>query len=198
MSREALPGSCGQGDIYFTHRNGAGAWAEPERLLCAPAGPNSALDEQGPPVLEASGEEAPLLLAQLGFARRRGGHLREREMKGARFGPAAAASVLNDAAANDIQPNVRADGLEVVFSSNRPGTLGGQDIWAATRARLGDPWSAPVNLGAVVNTGAAESRPSLSRDGKQLVFGRSPGPEGIERHLPDDAVNHRRYEGGER
>ena len=48
ISREALPGACGQGDIYFTHRNGAGVWAEPERLLCSPAGPNSELDEQGP------------------------------------------------------------------------------------------------------------------------------------------------------
>jgi hypothetical protein len=41
-----------------------------------------------------------------------------------------------------------------------------------------DAWSAPVNIGAVVNTGAAESRPSLSRDGSQLLFGRAPGPEG--------------------
>jgi len=39
-------------------------------------------------------------------------------------------------------------------------------------------WSAPVNLGTVVNTAAGESRPSLSRDGRQLLFGRAPGPEG--------------------
>ncbi len=98
--------------------------------------------------------------------------------EGARFGPATAVAELNDAAANDIQPNVRADGLEVVFSSNRAGTLGGQDIWVATRGSLSAPWSAPVNLGSVVNTTASESRPSLSRDGKQLLFGRTPGPEG--------------------
>ena len=47
---------------------------------------------------------------------------------GARFGPATAVAELNDATANDIQPNVRADGLEVVFSSNRTGSQG-QDIW---------------------------------------------------------------------
>src|SRR6185436_4015898 len=41
VSREALPGACGQGDIYFTYRTSSGAWAEPERLLCAPDGPNS-------------------------------------------------------------------------------------------------------------------------------------------------------------
>jgi hypothetical protein len=50
--------------------------------------------------------------------------------------------------------------------------------WVATRGSLSAPWSAPVNLGSVVNTTAAETRPSLSRDGKQLLFGRSPGPEG--------------------
>ena len=97
---------------------------------------------------------------------------------GARFGPATAVAELNDAAANDIQPNVRADGLEVVFSSSRVGTLGGQDLWVATRGSLSAPWSAPANLGPVVNTTAAETRPSLSRDGKQLLFGRAPGPEG--------------------
>jgi Tol biopolymer transport system component len=96
---------------------------------------------------------------------------------GARFGPAVAVTALNDPAANDIQPNVRADGLEVVFSSNRAGSQG-QDIWVSTRARLGDAWSAPVNIGAGVNTAAGESRPSLSRNGDQLLFGRAPGPEG--------------------
>jgi Tol biopolymer transport system component len=97
---------------------------------------------------------------------------------GARFGPATAVVELSDATANDIQPNVRADGLEVVFTSNRSGTLGAQDVWAATRSTLDASWSAPINLGTVVNTGAAETRPSLSRDGKQLLFGRAPGPEG--------------------
>ncbi len=98
--------------------------------------------------------------------------------EGARFGPAIAVAELNDATANDIQPNVRADGLEVVLSSNRAGTLGGQDLWVATRGSLDATWSAPVNLGPAVNTAASESRPSLSKDGKQLLFGRSPGPEG--------------------
>jgi hypothetical protein len=74
---------------------------------------------------------------------------------------------------------VRKDGREVVLSSNRTGTLGAQDIWVATRDEVGDPWSAPVNLGSAVNTAAAESRPSLSWDALTLLFGRTPGPEGI-------------------
>jgi Tol biopolymer transport system component len=95
------------------------------------------------------------------------------------FGGSVPAAGLNDAAANDIQPNVRKDGLEVVFSSNRAGGLGAQDIWVATRDAFGAPWSAPVNLGGGVNTAAAESRPSLSKNARQLLFGRTPGPEGI-------------------
>jgi hypothetical protein len=182
VSREALPGACGQGDIYFTHRLGSGSWAEPNRLLCAPAGPNSELDEQGPSWVSMSDKLRGK--KQLYFSRSSATpnvpgeiYVSERE-QGARFGTATAVAELNDATANDIQPNVRADGLEVVLSSNRAGGAGAQDIWVATRGTRTDPWSAPVNIGSVVNTGAAESRPSLSRDGSQLLFGRAPGPEG--------------------
>ncbi|HXG74974.1 MAG TPA: hypothetical protein VNJ53_00225 [Gaiellaceae bacterium] len=182
VSREALPGACGQGDIYYTHRTGAAGWKEPERLLCAPAGPNSELDEQGPSWVSAS----PKLRGQklLFFSRNSvtpsvAGEIFVSERRnGARFGPATPVAELNDATANDIQPNVRADGLEVVFSSSRAGGAGAQDIWVSTRSRIGDPWSAPTNLGTAVNTAAGESRPSLSRDGRQLLFGRAPGPEG--------------------
>ena len=182
VSREALPGACGQGDIYFTHRSGTGAWREPERLLCAPAGPNSELDEQGPSWVDPSGRlrgRKMLYFSRSSATPNVPGEIYVSERQnGARFGPATAVIELNNATANDIQPNVRADGLEVVFSSNRPGTLGAQDIWVATRQTAGAAWSAPVNVGSVVNTSAAESRPSLSKDGNQLLFGRAPGPEG--------------------
>lgn len=182
VSREALPGACGQGDIYFTHRNASGVWAEPERLLCSPAGPNSELDEQGPSWISLSGKlrgKKALYFSRSSATPSVAGEIFVSERQnGARFGPATAVAELNDATANDIQPNVLADGLEVVFTSNRSGTLGGQDLWVSTRTSLTAQWSAPVNLGAAVNTAAAETRPSLSQDGKQLLFGRAPGPEG--------------------
>jgi WD40-like Beta Propeller Repeat len=181
VSREPLPGACGQGDIYFTHRTST-TWAEPQRLLCAPAGPNSELDEQGPSWVDLSGKlrgKKALYFSRSSVTPNVPGEIYVSERQnGARFGPATAVTELNDATANDIQPNVRADGLEVVFSSNRSGTLGAQDIWVATRAARSDPWSAPVNIGSAVNTTAAETRPSLSKDGNQLLFGRAPGPEG--------------------
>jgi hypothetical protein len=177
VSREALPGSCGMGDIYFTRRQADGSWREPKHLACAPIGPNSALDEQGPSIVDTDrmqflffSSSSPTVAGDIFVSTRRPGKA---------FGAATAVAELNDAAANDIQPNVRKDGLEVVFSSNRTGTLGGQDVWVATRDCIGDPWSVPVNLGSAVNTAAAETRPSLSRNARTLLFGRTPGPEGI-------------------
>jgi len=69
------------------------------------------------------------------------------------------------------------------YDLRRPDHL---DLYAATRASADDPWSAPVNLGAVVNTANNETRPSLSWDAKALYFGRA-GSRGIDRHLRDHA-----------
>lgn len=172
VSREALPGSCGLGDIYFTRLSPAHGWSEPERLACAPEGPNSALDEQGPSYIQG----------RLYFSRSSAtvaGDLFVSEQHGdMSFGPAAALSELNDPLANDIQPNVRKDGRELVFSSNRAGGLGGQDVWSATRDSVDEAWSAAANLGPNVNTAAGESRPSFSWDAETLLLGRAPAPEG--------------------
>jgi WD40-like Beta Propeller Repeat len=66
------------------------------------------------------------------------------------------------------------DGLELYFYSARsdlPGAQGGNDIYVATRAAASDPWSTPINLGREVNSGASETRPSLSWDGTTLYLG---------------------------
>lgn len=177
VSREALPGSCGLGDIYFSRHSRVHGWSEPRQLGCAPDGPNSPLDEQGPSYVEA-GWKASLYFSR-SSATVPGDIYVSTGRAGWGFGSAAPVAELNDALANDIQPNVRKDGREVVFSSNRAGTLGAQDIWVATRRSIHRPWSTPVNLGEAVNTTAAETRPSLSRNARTLLFGRAPGPEGI-------------------
>jgi len=175
VSRKTTAASCGLGDIYFARQNHAGEWKQPSHLACAPAGPNSALDEQGPSYVEAGGS---FLYFSSSSAIVAGDVYVSERLPDGRFGPATAVAELNSAG-NDIQPNVRKDGREVVLSSNRTGTLGAQDIWVSTRDEVDDPWSAPVNLGSAVNTAASETRPSLAWDAKTLLFGRTPGPEGI-------------------
>ena len=72
--------------------------------------------------------------------------------------------------ANDAAQSVRTDGREILFWSDRPGTVGGADIWLSTRRSGHDRWSPPVNIGSVINTEFAEERPSLSHDGRTLLF----------------------------
>src|SRR3954454_4088651 len=60
---------------------------------------------------------------------------------------------------NDGCPIQAPDGLSLYIASNRPGGLGGQDIWVAHRQRADAPWGAPENLGAV-NSGANDFCPT--------------------------------------
>ena len=70
----------------------------------------------------------------------------------------------------DQNPAVSADGLSLYFQSDRPGGVGGVDIWVTRRASRHAPWETPVNLGPPVNTPFFEASPSLSPDGHLLFF----------------------------
>jgi Tol biopolymer transport system component len=84
------------------------------------------------------------------------------------FGPAVLVPELSSLS-NDLLPAVRRDGLELLFDSDRPGSLGLRDIWFTTRPSTSDSWSAPVNL-TVVNTPANDQRAALSFDGTSLYL----------------------------
>jgi hypothetical protein len=176
VSRRVIPGvTCGMGDIYRTRLNPGQGWEEPEHLGCEwDGGPNTMLDEQGPSYVKAGG---PVLYYSSGIPsgpQASGDIFRSQRHGDGSFGPPEPVAELNSGSI-DIQPNVRRDGREVVFASNRGGGQGGQDIWTSTRNGPNGEWSAPVNLGGPVNTTAGETRPSLSWDGGTLYFGRAPG-----------------------
>jgi len=66
-------------------------------------------------------------------------------------------------------PFIAPDGRQFFMASNRPGGLGGIDIWVSTRDQASDPWGAPVNVSAV-NSADDDFCPTMSRDGKTLYF----------------------------
>jgi hypothetical protein len=70
----------------------------------------------------------------------------------------------------DTRMAIRYDGLEVIFSSNRPGGSGGIDLWFSTRQTTADTWSMPANLGPMINTSTDDRAPYLSADGETLFF----------------------------
>ena len=168
-------GGYGAGDLYFARMNPAQGWTDPVNLG---SGVNSALSEAAASFFEADGRGF-LYFSSGGAANTSDIYVSEQAPDGS-FGPRSAVAGLNSTF-DDFRPNVRKNGLEVVFDSNRDGFQGDSrnlDIWTATRASVADPWSAPTNLGHVVNTSASEIRASFSWDGSRLYFGRSPGPVG--------------------
>ena len=69
----------------------------------------------------------------------------------------------------ESQAAVSCDGTQLFFASNRPGGVGGTDIYMTERLPSG-LWSLPVNLGVPLNTPGDEEAPFISNDGKTLYF----------------------------
>jgi hypothetical protein len=69
---------------------------------------------------------------------------------------------------DDLGPEPTADGQRLYFYSNRPGSLGGYDIWVSQRGENG--WRPAINLGPLVNSQYNDYGPAATREGKTLYF----------------------------
>ena len=99
-------------------------------------------------------------------------------------------SVVNSSA-TDAAPAISKDGKSLYFNSNRPGGVGGNDIYVSRWDFSTDSWGIPVNLGEAVNTGGIEAGPALSRDEHWLFFNSNRGGNmdiwvSYRRHTHDD------------
>lgn len=160
-------------DIYFTRLHPVRGWLEPQPLSCDV---NSGFDEFSPSVVETDGRTL------LFFSSNRGDGVRHKIYMSV-LGPdgaweaASPVDELNDPSGSDARPNVRKDGLEIVFDSTR-GAMPPQ-IYSATRSSTLDLWSLPQPVASILNPLSQHTRPSLSRDGTRLYFGSNrPGGEG--------------------
>ncbi len=61
------------------------------------------------------------------------------------------------------------DGRTIYFASDRPGGIGGKDIYVSRMLPDGS-WGKPQNLGPVINTPEDEDSPFIHSDGKTLYF----------------------------
>jgi hypothetical protein len=75
-------------------------------------------------------------------------------------------------------PWLRADGLELLFTSDRPTTLGGENIWVSSRSTAGDEF-VDVLLLDTLSSDSDESDATLTADGLTVFFASNrPGGEG--------------------
>lgn len=144
-------------------------------LGCYPHGPNTPGFEYSPSLVETdAGTE--LYFSSNGYPDSAGHDIYvSRVLDDGRVLPGVRVAELSSAAA-DVMPNVRRDGLEIVFSSNRGNDPFNQDIYVAIRTHAGAPWGTPQRIDdPAINTTASETRASLSGDGERLHFGRKLG-----------------------
>ena len=70
---------------------------------------------------------------------------------------------------NEGAHSISPDGRYFFFTGcERPEGLGSCDIYLSER--IGDKWTSPQNLGDIVNSGLWDAQPTLSADGRTLVF----------------------------
>jgi outer membrane protein OmpA-like peptidoglycan-associated protein/tetratricopeptide (TPR) repeat protein len=83
----------------------------------------------------------------------------------------------NDKTFSNSNPSLSRDGKTLYFSSNRPGSIGGTDIWKVAINDDGT-YGEPQNLGNKINTEGNESFPFIADDNKTLYFASS-GKQGL-------------------
>ena len=162
------PGGFGGIDLWVAYREHIHDdfdWQTPVNLGAAI---NSSADDNGPSYFENETDGPPQLY--FGSLRLGGADIYvSTQLADGSFGAPVLVTELNSAA-NENRPSISHSGLEIFFQSNRTGSIGGSDLWTATRADTLDPWATPVNLGSTVNSASVEQNAYLSSDGKTLVF----------------------------
>jgi len=88
---------------------------------------------------------------------------------GIRWSPAEALTDIINTAYWESHAFVTEDGSMMVFSSDRPGGMGGLDLYISYKNDKGE-WGHPVNLGPEINTPFNEDRAFLTDRGTKLFF----------------------------
>jgi hypothetical protein len=83
---------------------------------------------------------------------------------------------------DDLGPEPSSDGQSLYFYSDRPGGLGGYDLWVSYKGSEG--WQPPLNLGPAANSEFNDYGPALTPDGRTLYFA-SNRPQQTDRDVPD-------------
>jgi Tol biopolymer transport system component len=180
------PGGLGGIDIWVSRRNNTHDDFDWQPAVNLGPGVNSAADDNGPTYLqndeaefenndEGDRENEDEGMPQLYFGSSRPGGpgppdiYLSAQMADGSFGPAVLVTELSSAQAEN-RPSIRRDGLEILFQSNRIGSVGLGDLWMSTRKSTLDAWTTPVNLGNTINTVFVEQNAYLSSDSKTLFF----------------------------
>lgn len=157
-------------DIYVSYRDTSkvGIWSEPKRLEFCETQRNEA-------TIAVSPDERRIYVYQDNTG---GGDVFYSDMKSNKFQQVKSLDHTNvNTKSWETHCTITTDGLNMYFVSDRPGGLGGRDIYRIVKMADGS-WSEPKNLGAPINTPNDEDSPYIGADNKSLYYS-SNGPESM-------------------
>jgi hypothetical protein len=163
-------GAAPNADLYYTRKDHNGNFLEPRPFECTV---NSGGAEFSPSLVQTEGQTMLFFSSDRGTPGEHRIYMSVQEPDGT-WRAAEAVHELNAGVGSDARPNVRKDGLEIVWDSTRDSSF--SQIYTASRSSVFDPWSGVTPLDScplecVNDPAAAQSRPSFSRDGTRLYFG---------------------------
>ena len=158
----ARPGGLGSSDVWSASRSSStGSFGTPTPLAAI----NGASEDRFP-WISADG------LALLFSSTRSGAgdiYLATRSKPSGDFSPPSSLDGVNGPTTREDRAALSNDGLTIYFASDRPGGVGGKDLWMGTRTSAQASFSNFTNLKALSST-ASDIDVSLSRDETELLF----------------------------
>jgi peptidoglycan-associated lipoprotein len=154
-------GATGQNftDIFESRIDKKSKWSTP-----VPVAVINTVNEEGTPSFSADYKELYFTRCEAGKREIKGCEIMFTRKSGDTWAEPKNLALLPDSVVA-AHPALSHDGLTLYFVSDIPGGFGKKDIWKVTRAREGDQWSKPVNLGPDINTPGDELFPYVRQDG---------------------------------
>jgi len=154
-------GATGQSftDIFESRVDKKSKWSTP-----VPVGVINTVNEEGTPSFSTDFRELYFTRCEAGKREKKGCIIMFTKKNGDAWAEPKNIGLLPDSVVA-AHPALSHDGLTLYFVSDISGGFGKKDIWKTTRAREGDQWSKPVNLGPDINTPGDELFPYVRQDG---------------------------------
>ncbi len=155
-------------DIYVSYSDEKGSWTAPKRMDFCEAQRNEA-------TVAVSSDEKRIYVYQDNTG---GGDLFFSDFKSNAFTEIKGIDYKGvNTESWETHCTMTTDGLNMYFVSDRPGGLGGRDIYRVVKMPDGS-WSLPQNLGPNINTSSDEDSPFIASDNKTLYYS-SNGPKSM-------------------
>jgi outer membrane protein OmpA-like peptidoglycan-associated protein len=153
-----------QEDFYFSERNDSGVWMARKtfgNILNTP-------DNEGAQTVSSDGNELYFTACNRIEGLGRCDIFYSTKNQNKWSVPVDLPSPLNSAF-SEKHPSLSSDRKVLYFASDRPGGIGGLDIWYSLKNENGN-WSIPLNMGNKINTPGDEQSPFIHPDNQSLYF----------------------------